>query len=74
MYAPIREEGAAPRDLWPKNRDGIIGRTSRATGLGYGAYRVATNRSALARAEHTMFHGRMSVCQYIVRRVLMYDQ
>ena len=38
MYAPMREEGAPPRDLWPKNRDGIIGRTSRATDLGYGAY------------------------------------
>ena len=45
MYAPMRDEGAAPRDLWPKNRDGITGRTSRATNLGYGAYRVATNRT-----------------------------
>lgn len=41
----MREEGPEPRDLWPNNRDGITGRTSRATGLGYGAYRVATNRS-----------------------------
>lgn len=53
MYAPIREEGAAPRDLWPKNRDGIIGRTSRATDLGYGASRVATNRSAAQRKQNT---------------------
>ena len=67
MYAPIREEGAAPRDLWPKNRDGITGRTSRATDLGYGSYRVATNRSGHTRAERTVFHGRMSVCHYIVR-------
>ena len=53
MYAPIRDEGTAPRDLWLKKRDGITGRTSRATRLGYGAQCVATNRGASASEQNT---------------------
>ncbi|MEY2779693.1 MAG: hypothetical protein RL623_873 [Actinomycetota bacterium] len=40
----MAEEGAAPRDLWLKNREGITGRTSRATFVGYGDSAMATNR------------------------------